>query len=98
MDFITGVPCTNSGNDTILVIVDRLTNRAHLIPIVLKITAQQLAELFVEQFVKLHDLPMDIVSDRDSYLPFHGLGSVCNNYRRKTGDGVGPPPANEGSS
>ncbi|OWZ06181.1 Retroelement [Phytophthora megakarya] len=66
MDFITGLPTTEAVHDTILVIVDRLTKRAHFIPTVATITAPELAELFVQHYVKLHGFPVDIVSDRDS--------------------------------
>ncbi|KAF4036445.1 putative integrase p49 (IN) [Phytophthora infestans] len=54
--FITGLPSTNSGNDTILVKVDRHTKRAQFIPIVSKNTAQQLAAFFVKQSAKEHGL------------------------------------------
>ncbi|GJP70927.1 hypothetical protein CLOP_g1820, partial [Closterium sp. NIES-67] len=32
MDFVTGLPASSSGNDTILVVVDRLTKMAHFVP------------------------------------------------------------------
>jgi hypothetical protein len=33
MDFITGLPTTRKGNDSIWVIIDRLTKSAHFIPV-----------------------------------------------------------------
>ncbi|POM80953.1 LOW QUALITY PROTEIN: Retroelement [Phytophthora palmivora] len=66
MDFMTGLPATTAEHDTILVIVNRLTKRAHFIPTISTITAPKLAELFVEKYVRLHGIPVDIVSDRDS--------------------------------
>ncbi|OWZ16607.1 Retrotransposable element [Phytophthora megakarya] len=66
VDFVTSLPLIERKHDTILVIVDRLTRKVHFIPTVSTITAQGLANLFVEQYVKYHGLPVDIVSDRDS--------------------------------
>ncbi|OWZ18554.1 hypothetical protein PHMEG_0007327 [Phytophthora megakarya] len=65
MDFIPGLPRTKDGHDTILVIVDRLTKRCHVVPTVATITAQGLVELFIAHYVRLHGLPADVVSDRD---------------------------------
>ncbi|OWZ08122.1 Retrovirus Polyprotein [Phytophthora megakarya] len=66
MDFITGLPETKSGYDTIWVIADRLTKRANFILTVATISADELAELFVKEYVRHHGLPSDIVSYRDS--------------------------------
>ncbi|POM78480.1 Retrovirus Polyprotein [Phytophthora palmivora] len=66
MDFITGLPRTKDGHDTIIVIVDRLTKRCHVVPTVATIAAEELAKLFIEHYVRLHGLPSDVVSDRDS--------------------------------
>jgi len=43
MDFITGLPKTQWGNDAIWVIVDTLTNVAHFIPIRTTLRIDQLA-------------------------------------------------------
>jgi hypothetical protein len=47
MDFIVGLPRTQSGYDSIWVIVDQLTMVAHFIPIKTTYTKAQLAELFM---------------------------------------------------
>ena len=66
MDFITKLPCTDSGFDAVLVVIDRLSKLAHFIPTVTTATAAETARLFVDNIVKAHGLPVDIVSDRDS--------------------------------
>ncbi|WJX56312.1 hypothetical protein P8452_41980 [Trifolium repens] len=53
------------GQDSIWVIVDRLTKSAHFIPVKSTYKAPQYAAIFMEQIVRLHGVPMSIVSDRD---------------------------------
>jgi transposase InsO family protein len=64
MDFIMGLPRTQSGYDSIWVIVDRLTKVAHFISIKTTYSGPQLAELYISRIVYLHGVPKKIVSDR----------------------------------
>jgi hypothetical protein len=64
MDFIMGLPRTQSGYDSIWVIVDRLTKVFYLIPIKTTYFGLQLAELYMSRIVCLHGVPKKIVSDR----------------------------------
>ncbi|OWK25887.1 hypothetical protein AJ87_49580 [Rhizobium yanglingense] len=66
MDFVTGLPKTVKGHDGIWVIVDRLTKSAHFLPVRMTYSMDQLAELYMEEIVKLHGVPKSIVSDRDA--------------------------------
>jgi hypothetical protein len=63
MDFITGLPCTSKGYDSIWVIVDRLTKVAHFIPDNTAYKGSQLAELYMARVVCLHEVSKKIVSD-----------------------------------
>jgi hypothetical protein len=63
MDFITGLPRTPKGYDSIWVIVDRLTKVAHFIPVKTTYKSAWLAELYMAQIVCLHGVPKKIVSD-----------------------------------
>ena len=66
MDFISGLPrAPGRGNDAVWVIVDRLTKSAHFLPMKLTDKVETLAELYMEEIVKLHGVPANIVSDRD---------------------------------
>jgi transposase InsO family protein len=64
MDFIVGLPRTQSGYDSIWLIVDRLTKVAHFIPVKTTYSGPQLAELYISRIVCLHGVPKMIVSDR----------------------------------
>ena len=63
MDFIVGLPQTQKGHDAIWVIVDRLTKVAHFIPVKTTFTVGKLAELYIDNILKLHGAPRSIVSD-----------------------------------
>ncbi|GJP41370.1 hypothetical protein CLOM_g1042, partial [Closterium sp. NIES-68] len=65
MDYVTGLPDGHSGNDAILVVVDRLTKMAHFIACQQTITAEQTAQLFIANVIRLHGLPSAIISEKD---------------------------------
>ena len=65
MDFVTGLPRSARGSNAIWVIVDRLTKSAHFLPIKTTFTMVQYAELYIREIVRLHGIPVSIVSDRD---------------------------------
>ena len=65
MDFVSGLPLTQRKHDSIWVIVDRLTKSAHFIPVRIDYSLDRLAELYVDEIVRLHGVPLSIVSDRD---------------------------------
>jgi hypothetical protein len=64
MDFVVGLPRTQSGYDSIGVIVDRLARVAHFIPIKTTYFGPQLAELYMSRIVCLHGVPKKIVSNK----------------------------------
>ena len=85
MDFITGLPTTSMGYDSIWVIVDRLTKSAHFIPVKTKYNGAQLADIYMSKIVCLHGVPKKIVSDRGTQFTskfwhkLHGaLGTQLN--------------------
>jgi hypothetical protein len=66
MDFITGLPRSDRGHDSIWVIIDRLTKVAHFIPVKTVFNGRRLAKLYLAHIVSLHGVPKVIVSDRGS--------------------------------
>ena len=71
MDFITGLPRTKSGYDSIWVIVDRLTKVAHFVPVKTTNTSAKLAEIYMKRIVCLHGVPKSMVSDRGTQFTSH---------------------------
>jgi hypothetical protein len=64
MDFVTGLPRKQKGNDSIWVIIDRLTKVAHFIPVKTTFGGATLARIYLKEIVRLHGIPRKIVSDR----------------------------------
>ncbi|KAD6453304.1 hypothetical protein E3N88_08009 [Mikania micrantha] len=71
MDFITKLPKTASGCDTIWVIVDRLTKSAHFLPIKETDKLDKLTRIYIKEVVTRHGVPISIISDRDSRFTSH---------------------------
>ena len=65
MDFVVGLPRTRAGFDAIWVIVDRLTKSTHFLPIRNTFSLDRLVELYINEIVRLHGVPVSIVSDQD---------------------------------
>ncbi|GKA43480.1 putative reverse transcriptase domain-containing protein, partial [Tanacetum coccineum] len=68
MDFVSGLPRTPSGYDTIWVIVDRLTKSAHFLPTKKTDTMEKLTQLYLKEIVCRDGVPISIISDRDSHF------------------------------
>ncbi|GJS24991.1 putative reverse transcriptase domain-containing protein [Tanacetum coccineum] len=68
MDFVTKLPKTSSGHDTIWIIVDRLTKSTHFIPIRETDSMETLTRLYLKEIVSRHGVPISIISDRDSHF------------------------------
>ncbi|KAI3503855.1 hypothetical protein L1887_32310 [Cichorium endivia] len=66
MDFITKLPRTSKGNDTIWVIVDRFTKSAHFLAMRETWSMERMAKEYVYEIVKRHGVSLTILSDRDS--------------------------------
>ncbi|GKB42061.1 putative reverse transcriptase domain-containing protein [Tanacetum coccineum] len=68
MDFVSGLPRTPSGYDTIWVIVDRLTKSAHFLPMKKTNSIEKLTRLYLKEIVCRHGVPILIISDRDIHF------------------------------
>ncbi|XP_027342166.1 uncharacterized protein LOC113854979 [Abrus precatorius] len=82
-DETEGLPKTRNNHDAIWVIIDRLTKAAHFLLINTKYKLERLAELYVQEIVRLHGVPTSVVSDRD----LRGAGPRCVGMKRR-GDSV----------
>ncbi|GKB01705.1 putative reverse transcriptase domain-containing protein [Tanacetum coccineum] len=71
MDFVTKLPKSSSGHDTIWVVVDRLTKSAHFLPIREDYKTEKLAKIYTNEIVARHGVPVSIISDRDGRFTSH---------------------------
>ena len=65
IDFVVGLPRTRAGFDAIWIIVDRLTKSSHFLPVRIKFSLDRLAELYINEILRLHGVLVTIMSDRD---------------------------------
>ncbi|KAA3480277.1 DNA/RNA polymerases superfamily protein [Gossypium australe] len=56
---------TSSKKDAVWVVVDRLMKLAHFIPVRVDYSLDKLENLYVSEIVRLHGVPLSIISDRD---------------------------------
>lgn len=63
MDFLMSIPKTQRKYDAVWVIIDRFTKSAHFLPIRETSSLEKLAKLYVSEIVRLHGVPVSIVSD-----------------------------------
>ncbi|GJY50498.1 putative reverse transcriptase domain-containing protein [Tanacetum coccineum] len=68
IDFVTKLPMTSSGHDTIWVIMDQLTKSAYFLPMREDYKIERLARLYLNEIVARHGVPISIISDRDSHF------------------------------
>ncbi|GJS60377.1 putative reverse transcriptase domain-containing protein [Tanacetum coccineum] len=66
--FITKLPKTAAGYDSIWVIIDRLTKSAHFLPMRETDSTEKLTRLYMKEIVARHGIPVSIISDRDSHF------------------------------
>ncbi|GJS93962.1 putative reverse transcriptase domain-containing protein [Tanacetum coccineum] len=66
MDFVTKLPSTSRGHDTIWVVMDRLTKSAHFLPMYEDYKMERLARIYLNEIVARHGVPISIISDHDS--------------------------------
>nr|CAD1837485.1 unnamed protein product [Ananas comosus var. bracteatus] len=71
MDFVVGLPRSTGGHDAIWVVVDRLTKSAHILPIHTTWSGDRLAQVYLDEIVRLHGVPKSIVSDRGPRFTSH---------------------------
>ncbi|GJU17380.1 putative reverse transcriptase domain-containing protein [Tanacetum coccineum] len=71
MDLVTSLPRSNSGYDTIWVIVDRLTKSAHFLPFREDYKMEKLARIYINEIVSRYGMPVSIIFDRDGRFTSH---------------------------
>ncbi|GJX47104.1 putative reverse transcriptase domain-containing protein [Tanacetum coccineum] len=76
MDFVTKLPKTATGQDTIWVIIDHLTKSARFLPMQEDDTLEKLTRQYLKKVVSRHGVPVSIISDRDGKFTSHFLKTL----------------------
>nr|GEV20811.1 putative reverse transcriptase domain-containing protein [Tanacetum cinerariifolium] len=71
VDFVTKLPKTAAGQDTIWVIVDRLTKSTHFLPMREDDTLEKLTRQYLKEVVSRNGVPISIILDRDGRFTSH---------------------------
>ena len=66
MDFMVGLSLTRRKHDSVWVVVDRLTKSTHFLPVRTDYSLDKLTELYIKEIIRLHGIPISIISDRDT--------------------------------
>jgi hypothetical protein len=98
MDFIVGLPRTQRQHNAVFVVVDRLTKMAHFIPTTKKVSATQVADLFIQHIFRIHGLPETIVSDRDTRFTGQFWTSLFTKLGTKLKFSSGEHPETDGQT
>ena len=73
MDFVTHLPRTSRGHDTVWVIVDLITKSTHFLDVWMTFTLKEFCRLYIREIVRLHGVSVSIVSNRDPRFTAHFL-------------------------
>ena len=65
MDFMVGLLVIGRKHDSVWVVVDQLTKSAHFLPMRTDYSLDKLAELYIKEIVRLQEILVPIISDRD---------------------------------
>ena len=71
MDFVTHLPQTPRRHDAVWVIVDRFTKSAYFLAVRMTFILEEFYRLYLREIVRLHEVPVSIVSDRDPRFMTH---------------------------
>nr|GEZ16220.1 reverse transcriptase domain-containing protein [Tanacetum cinerariifolium] len=87
--FVTKLPKSSQGYDTIWVIVDRLTKSVIFTPIRETDPMDKLARIYLKEVVTRHGIPVSTISDRDSRV--HNTFHVSNLKNRHANEPLAVP-------
>ena len=71
MEFVTHFPWTPRRHDAVWVIMDWLTKSAHFLAVWMIFKLEEFYRLYIREIVRLHGVPVSIVSDRDPRFTSH---------------------------
>ena len=71
MDFVSHLPRTSRDHDVVCVIIDQFTKSTHFLVVWMTFTLEEFCRLYIREIVRLHRVPISIVSDRDPRFITH---------------------------
>jgi IS30 family transposase len=83
MDFITGLPTSTKQNDAIMVVVDKLSKSSHFIPVKSTCKEIDISQIFMKEVFRLHDMPREIIFDRDTNFTSNFWKSLMTGLKTK---------------
>nr|GEW82215.1 putative reverse transcriptase domain-containing protein [Tanacetum cinerariifolium] len=98
MDFVTKLPRTSNGHDTVWVIIDRLTKSAHFIPTRETESMDTLTWLYIKKIISRHGIPISIISDHDSHFTSRFWQSLQNALGTQLHMSIAYHPETDGQS
>jgi transposase InsO family protein len=99
MDFAGPFVVSGEGKwDMVMLVIDKVTKRCHLVPAKSTDTAANTARRFFDSIVRLHGLPSVIVSDRDTKFTSHFWRTLFERYGTKLALSTSYHPQTDGQS
>ncbi|GKD67155.1 putative reverse transcriptase domain-containing protein [Tanacetum coccineum] len=98
IDFVTKLPKSLQGYDTIWVIVDRLTKSAIFVPMRETDHMDKLARIYLKEFVMRHGIPVSIICDRDPRFASNFWRSLQNALGTSLDMSIAYHPQTDGQS
>ncbi|WRX23200.1 Integrase [Theobroma cacao] len=98
MDFVTGLPRTSRGYDSICVIIDQLTKSAHFLSVKTTYGAAQYAQLYLDEMIRLHGIHVSIVFDRGAQFTSRFWEKLQEELGTKLDFSMAFHPQNDGQS
>ena len=98
MDFITHLPLTAAGHDSVLVVVCTLSKMVHFIACTEKMTGEQTAALYIREVWKLHGWPEVLITDRDTRFTSDFFRSMCKQLGIRQGLSSARHPETDGQT
>ena len=98
MDFVTHLPRTQQKYDAVWVIVNRLTKSAHFLVVRMTFALERFYRLYIQEIVRLHGVPVSIMSDRDPRFTAHFWKSFQKAMGTRLTMSTAFPPQTDGQS
>ena len=96
-DFIVQLP-RSEGYDAIAVWVCRTTKMAHFLPCTTELSAKDNAKMFIDNIVKLHGLPDQIISDRGPQFTSQFWQACCKRLKSESALSTAFHPQTDGQT